>query len=274
MKYFRQLVSDWLPPIAMRAAARLRGRANLFHGDYPSWEDATSKCTGYSSPDIMAKVLDSTLKVKRGEAAFERDSVTFETIEYAWPVLSGLMWAAANNNGVLNVLDFGGALGSSYFQNKLFLNQLNTVRWNIVEQGHFVAAGKEYFETEELRFFSSIDSCLLSNKPNVILLSGVLQYLPAPYDLLEKLAVYTEACVIIDRTSFSTSAKDTLVIQKVPPSIYSADYPMWIFGKHDFFRFLETKWKTLASTPCPEGYLKTSNGLHFQFEGLLLCSIK
>jgi putative methyltransferase (TIGR04325 family) len=39
-------------------------------------------------------------------------------------------------------LDFGGSLGSSYFQNKKFLDALRLVEWNVVEQENFVATGE------------------------------------------------------------------------------------------------------------------------------------
>mgnify|MGYP001500873774 CR=1 FL=1 len=48
--------------------------------------------------------------VKNGEAVYERDLVLFDYIEFYWPVLSGVMWVAARNNGRLNVLDYGGSL--------------------------------------------------------------------------------------------------------------------------------------------------------------------
>ena len=39
--------------------------------------------SGYDSQLILDKVLTSTLKVKNGEAAYERDSVLFDEIQYA-----------------------------------------------------------------------------------------------------------------------------------------------------------------------------------------------
>ena len=63
--------------------------------------------------------------------------------------------------GVLSVLDFGGSLGSTYYQNKKFLDSLDDVSWNIVEQKHFVDAGKEDFEDERLRFSYDIESCVV-----------------------------------------------------------------------------------------------------------------
>ena len=57
-----------------------------------------------------------------------------------------------NNENRLNVIDYGGSLGTSYFQNLKFLNQVDDFRWNIVEQEAFVKIGKEYFSNENLFF--------------------------------------------------------------------------------------------------------------------------
>jgi len=92
----------------------------------------------------------------------------------------GIAGAAARNVGVLNVLDFGGSLGSSYFQNRELLKILPTIRWNVVEQAHYVKAGQTYIQDEQLRFYPSIHECLAENKVNAILLSSVLQYLSDP----------------------------------------------------------------------------------------------
>ncbi len=63
----------------------------------------------------------SLLKVKRGEAVYERDSIVLEKFQYSWPLTSGLLYAATMSNSKLNVLDFGGSLGSSYYQNRNYL---------------------------------------------------------------------------------------------------------------------------------------------------------
>ena len=95
-----------------------------FEGSYSTWKEADALSNGYGNMDILEKVLSSTMKVKNGEAVYERDSVIFYQIEYSWPILTGLMWAAAQNCGCLKILDFDGSLGSSYFENRLFLNSL------------------------------------------------------------------------------------------------------------------------------------------------------
>lgn len=272
MNSVRALFKDWVPPIALRAARQMRGGRIRFEGDYTNWEEAAAKCSGYDAEHILAKVLDATLTVIRGEAAFERDSVLFDEIEYAWPMLAGLLWAAARNGGVLNVLDFGGALGSSYFQNRKFLQGLPEVRWNVVEQSHFVQAGQKHIQDDRLRFYSTIDACLAESQPNVILLSSVLQYLPSPLDVLTDLSQCNATSLIIDRTPFSAQSKDALVIQHVPSNIYSASYPMWIFSQDLFCQHVSCRWKLLASNLSPEGKLKTNKELKFYFQGMLFAS--
>ena len=173
----KTLVTEWIPPAAVRLLRRVAGRhwgGLRFEGDFGTWEDASAASTGYGDASILAKVAEATLKVKRGEAAYERDSVLFDQIQYSWPLLAGLMWAAARSRSRLSVLDFGGALGSGYHQNRRFLDGLGEVRWGVVEQPHYVAAGRALFENEQLQFFDTIDECEAKLRPNVIVLGSVL----------------------------------------------------------------------------------------------------
>ncbi len=273
-KQLKNMTLDWLPPAVVRwirQQQRPQQDEELrFEGDFASWEEASAQCTGYDAEDILAKVLTATLKVKHGEATFERDSVLFDEVEYAWPVLAGLMWGAARNGGKLNVLDFGGSLGSSYFQNQRFLQLLPDVLWNVVEQPHYVAAGRKHIQDEKLRFYETIEECLSENQPNVILLSSVLQYLGSPIELIHKLKMVFASCLIVDRTPFSVIGKDKLTVQNVPAVIYSASYPMWIFSLSEFKHHLEESWCLVASNLSPEGYAQTTNGVEFSFQGMLL----
>ena len=178
------------------------------------------------------------MKVKNGKAIYERDSVLFDEIQYTWPVLAGLMWVAAQSRGRLNVLDFGGSLGSTYYQNRAFLHDLPEVRWNIIEQPAHVKVGKECFEDDVLNFFPDIETCLSETKPNVILLGSVLQYLENPYETLDTLLHLPCNYVILDKTPFWKGSTDKLCIQHVPPNIYSASYPSWIFAKAKLLHYI------------------------------------
>ena len=249
MTALKTIALDWLPPAFVRWLRQKRGGGIRFEGDYQNWADAASRCTGYDAEGILAKVLDATLKVKRGEAAFERDSVLFNEVEYAWPVLAGLMWAAARNGGRLNVLDFGGALGSSYFQNRKFLQTLPDVRWNVVEQAHYVKAGEVNLQEEQLRFYKTIENCLISNQPNVVLLSSVLQYLPEPAQWIQKIKMLGADVIIVDRTIINFTEVDRLYIQHVPATIYPANYPCHTLSERRLINALDEDYVLEASFP-------------------------
>jgi putative methyltransferase (TIGR04325 family) len=240
----KNFLKDWLPPAVLRL---LRTKAAIkWSGNYKSWAEAKRVSGGYESETILSRVLNSALKVKTGRAAYERDSVIFDRVEYSWPLLAGLMWIAALSAGELNILDFGGALGSSYFQNKLFLRSLRSLCWSIVEQKSFVDAGKKYFEDDTLKFFYDIQTCLEQQNPNAILVSGVIQYIEKPYALLEGVKSLGFEFIVFDRTAFSLEGRDRLTVQVVPARIYKASYPCWFFDEDRFCNFFEDNYCIVA----------------------------
>jgi putative methyltransferase (TIGR04325 family) len=236
MSTIKSIVKDWSPPLLIHSVRRLLGKGIRFEGNYQSWDEAAVLCTGYDSQLILDKVLESTLKVKHGEAVFERDSVLFDEIQYSWPITAALMWAAAKNNGELHVLDFGGSLGSSYFQNKKFISNLRKISWSVVEQDKFVKVGRAQISDNVLKFYSSIDDCCTNHSPNIVLVSSVLQYLIDPFNVLTNLAAKQIDLIIIDRTPFSSDSSMKIKIQHVPAEIYSASYPCWFFSRDDLIK--------------------------------------
>ena len=235
----KSIIKDILPPALLRLIARSRLKRYGWFGNYSSWQAAQHQATGYDSAIILERVKDSLLKVKSGKAPYERDSVLFDHIEYDWPVLAGLMWVAAQHKGRLSVLDFGGSLGSSFFQNRKFLSLLSTVEWSVVEQPHFVQAGVSHFQDTKLRFFPTCEECVEEREPNVILLSSVLSYVEKPYELLEYLSSLPIEFMIIDRVPVIKGERDQIKLQKVNPNIYPASYPAWFFSKFGFVKRVE-----------------------------------
>src|SRR5262249_24130315 len=129
---------------------KIRSSRYGWSGDFSSWEEAAKEAGSYDAQSIFEKVEAAAIKVQNHEVAYERDSVLFNQIEYSWPLLAAITWVAAKNNGKLLVADFGGSLGSTYFQNKLFLDELPDLAWCIIEQAHFVQSGKEKFQNNRL----------------------------------------------------------------------------------------------------------------------------
>jgi putative methyltransferase (TIGR04325 family) len=202
-----------------------------FTGDYPGWEPAKADCSGYNDLEILEQCKKALLQVKNGSAAFERDGVVFDNMQYNWPLLVGLQKAALERAGNLSILDFGGSLGSSFYQNRAFLSGLQSLSWSIVEQKHFVECGRQNFENENLAFYDTIEECLNNRRPDVLLLSGVIQYLEFPYQWLGKFNLLKTPYIIFDRTSFVHHSNEILTKQRVPESFYSASYPAWFFNE-------------------------------------------
>ncbi len=228
-----------LPAIARRVVEALGrissahvARGTQFLGNYSEWEAAQRDSSGYDAPRILDKALQAILKVKSGEAAYERDTVLFDRIEYSFPLLAALLLAGARE-GRLSVLDFGGALGSSYFQNRAMLGHLRDFRWGVVEQAHIAASGRERVAEGPLAFFDTIDECIGSLAPNFALLSGVLSYLEQPLAFLDGLLARGLPFVCLDRSFVALEGGTRLVVQVVPPSIYEASYPCWIIDEKE-----------------------------------------
>jgi putative methyltransferase (TIGR04325 family) len=200
-----------------------------FSGDYPSWDDVKKLCGGYVQSNILEATLASTLKVKNGEAIFERDSFIFDKIQYSWGVLASLLKVAIENENSLSVLDFGGALGSHYFQNKEFLRPIKIKKWTVVEQGHYVKIGKEKIADGILDFANSIGDV---TGANVLIASGVIQYLDSPYEWLKKLIDKSVPYIIFDRTAFSIENRDRLTMQRVP--VWETSLPSWFLDERKF----------------------------------------
>jgi putative methyltransferase (TIGR04325 family) len=223
----------WINKI-WRSSRREQGNRITFTGDYASWEAALREAKGYDSPVILERTCAALLKVKNGEAVYERDSVLFEEPQYPFPVIAGLLRAALQQGGGLSVADFGGSLGSTYFQCRRWLRQVTPLEWLVIEQPAHVACGREHFEDRELRFYETMDVCLQRHRPGVLLLSSVLQYLPDPQAALQRLLQPKLDHLIIDRTAFWEANRDRLTVQTVPESIYPASYPAWFLCETKF----------------------------------------
>lgn len=210
---------------------QLRGRDYGWRGNYKSWSDAAAACVGYNDPEILDKVIAAALAVKRGEAAYERDSVLFSEVQYSYPFLNTLQMIAEEQDQKLSVLDLGGSLGSSYFQNRILYKNLKELKWSIVEQENFAEAGKRLMEDEHLSFYLSAEEAIAAKgKHDVLLLSCVLPYIEKPYQLLLHLSKLDFKYIIIENTYFNNENKDRLTVQKVPPFIYKASYPAWFLN--------------------------------------------
>lgn len=213
-----------------------------YAGRYGSWEDALRESSGYDSAIILNRVLEATRKVASSPGLWERDSVVFDSNEVNQPVLDCLLAVAVAAGGRLSVLDFGGSLGSVWWQHRTHLAHLPQIRWCVVEQPTFADIGRKEFQTNELRFYETVETCIARESPNVILLSSVLPYVRKPYELIDTLSETDCDDMIIDRTGFTSGDKDLLTVQYVPSNIYRASYPCWFLSEPRFLAKVGENW--------------------------------
>lgn len=240
----KTILNNWCPPALLKIFKSLLPRLPFYRksiarsarpGHYVNWDEALRDSDGYDAQIILDKTLEATLKVKRGEAVFERDSVLFDKPEYPYFLIACLLYISIIKKSKLSVLDYGGALGSSFFQCRKFISPILELRWNVVEQPKHVYAGKKYFEDDKLRFYPTIQECLENEKPDLFLLSGVLHFIEKPYDVIKVVNESLVDYVIIDRQPLSNSIPEWISIKKVSPSVYPASFPMWVLSKERFY---------------------------------------
>ena len=237
----------------------------FFYGTFFTWEQAWDAANrvmrgagGYESNLILNKVADSIQKVRRGEAAFERDGVAFAKQDYRFPLVTALLFVAANEKK-LNVLDFGGSLGSTYFQNRDLLSGI-PVEWHVVEQKSFVDYGQK--NIPEVEFHYDALDCL--NKGiNCVLASSSLNYVDKPYKYLEKLLLINAKYMIIDLTYFNFENQDRITIEHVPESIYKAVYPAHLLNIEKFSSIILQKYEPIFYLP-PLGKLPFVEGKNYR----------
>jgi len=266
-----------LPYGLVRFIQRRRADTAEYAGDYETWQEAQRYALGYDAPNIVAKVKASTQEVIDGKALFERDSVLFYQDDYNWPLLSAFGYLAAKLRGHLHVLDFGGALGSTYWQNRKILREIAPdLSWHVVEQQGFLDAAKTLHYDEPLFFHKSIEEAKKFSAINVVLFSSVLQYIDDWESIINSIADVN--FILIDRSpEFTEKMESQIMVQKVPASIYTATYPARIFGKNHWRNSLQgiydpiLSWNSADGTACTKDNGKRMNPM--QYVGGLFCKI-
>lgn len=260
------------PPLLLDLVRSTSGAAIRFSGTYATWNEASAHSTGYAADSILNQAIVATRKVIAGEAKFVRDGVTFSESLYPFPLIAALLRAAVENHGELTVLDFGGALGCSYYQCRDFLHGLKQLRWCVVEQAHIADAGNQHFKSDKLLFFKEISEASNAHPPNVVLFSSSLQYLPEPYAVLSQAMESDAAYIIIDRNPFIDGDASVISLQKTPRQIVESSYPIWLFNETELREAFSGKYSEVASFNALDGIVGRGR-LKATFKGIVFKKI-
>ena len=215
-------------------------------GDYANWQDAAAECRGYDDSVIFDKVIQASKKVIDGEAVWERDSFLFYQEKYVYKLCAAILRCALrNDNQGVRVLDIGGSLGSTYFQNRKYLSDVKNLEYVVAEQDHYAAYGHEYLEDAVLKFISSERDWENMERFDIILMSGSLQYIPNYTEVISKIKKAEPRYIIFDRVLVGDRGR--ICRETVPETIYKSSYPLRIFSEEEIRNFCEPAYKLIEN---------------------------
>lgn len=236
---FKKIIKFYLPNFFIRNFNSIFKRNIRIVGSFDNWHKAILSSGTYNNKEIFINSKKSFLRVINKEVNFERDSVTFDTEKLNKPLISLLEKIRKNKKkNFLNILDFGGSFGSTYFQNKKILYDKTKYQWDIIEQKKIIDFANKTIKIENLNFYKSLDHYIKNIKPDVVLFSSVLHYLEFPFKIIEKLFKKKIEYFIILKTPF-TKNDNQIRIQVNPRYIYKANYPIRIFNEKLFKNFFK-----------------------------------
>jgi len=180
---------------------------------------------------ILAHVIEATHAVQQKQAAYERDGVLFNEAHDPYPLLAMVMRIAAERQGAVRVLDFGGALGSHYWQCRDWLKNMD-IQWCVVEQPMMVEAGRKEFASDVLHFAHTMEEAAEYGPYDLALFSGVLQYLPDPWAMFREVIEQQPGYVMIDRTPVIAKPETVISVQSQSGgALPASSYPIRLFAE-------------------------------------------
>lgn len=222
-------------------------------GKYDSWQAAYDECEGYEDKNIINTVAESVKKVLDGNAVWERDGCLFYEQKYVYPLCAAILRCAIQNkNQGVRILDIGGSLGSTYFQNRKYLTDVKNLEYVIAEQDHFAKYGHRNLENENLKFIKSMDSWEDGDRFDIIFMSASLQYISQYEEVIYKIVKAQPRYIILDRLLICSEG-GRICRETVPKKIYKSSYPVMIFTENQIKSYFEPAYrmieKDISSVP-------------------------
>lgn len=223
-----------------------------YFGDYHNWDDACKDCRGYDDRNILEQVAGSIEKVLSGDAEWERDSCLFYEQKFVHRICAAILRCALQNDNLgVTVLDIGGSLGSTYFQNRKYLKDIHNLQYVVVEQENFAEYGHKKLENDVLKFVNGVDDYSKAGGADIVLLSGSLQYIYPYNEVISKILQVRPRYIILDRILVGERMR--ICRQTVTEEIYDGSYPVMIFSEEKICSFFGSDYvlveKDISSVP-------------------------
>jgi putative methyltransferase (TIGR04325 family) len=256
--------------VLRRAARLIRYNSSMWSGRYRDWEAAARACRKISLEGQRRACEWALGEVLAGRALFERDSLLQHQPITCWPLMLALCDLQARGTPQPTVLDYGGGLGSVYFQHRAWYAADRLVTWNVVELPEIAATGQRLVQDSQLRFFGSLEEAVHQKPPDLILAAGIMPMVPSPEALLDTLASLGASWVFLDRIPVTHRLGQTLITrQVVPRTIYEHESPFWFFDETSLLQMLSTRFRIVGASLSDFDDPVWVEGNHYQWRGYL-----
>lgn len=199
-----------------------------YSGDYADWAEASKECEGYDDDNIISTVIEAVDKVVNGDAVWERDGCLFYEQKFNYHICAAILKCAIQNrNQGVRILDIGGSLGSTYFQNRKYLKEVQSLEYIVAEQDRFAEYGRGHLEDGILKFIYSSEDYASYGKFDIVLMSASLQYIEQYEEVIDHVIRANPRYIILDRIPVSN--KTRICKECVPEKICKSSYPLHIF---------------------------------------------
>jgi putative methyltransferase (TIGR04325 family) len=197
-------ISDFVPPIIIKILKKQKKLA-----EYENYNEALKNCgNGYENNELCQMIGDKTVIYKKTllQKPYSINATN------AFLVSALYQYCRLFSKNEINVLDFGGACGTHYFETRRFFQKNINLCWNIIETQEMVKSAKEHgLENNELHFFDDLTK--ISVPIDFIYSSGTLQSVPDAYEYLTKLIEIKADFILFNRMMFNENDRDFITIQ-------------------------------------------------------------
>lgn len=239
----------------------------LFSGLYGDHATAQPGTRTYDDPQVVARLVEA-------RSAFRWDEVLTPLFQQLAAALLAAAVRGGGFDGRLSVCDFGGGLGNGHAVMSAILGEAVRLDWDVVETPALAQVGNERFASGGLRFHDSLDA-LESRGHDVILVSGVLQYLPDPEAAFTRLARRPHRHMVMNRFPIRQAAApvtdDLCTVQDLRLLQAGVSVPHWCFSEERWLRIIgATHGAVMRWTDDFDGRHGLDDGSEVSFIGMLL----
>lgn len=250
-------LTAWAPPAAVAGMRRmLPERLQRFEAA-SSWADAESRAMGYEA--VARAGLIATPQRKEASLAL------LDGRELQLLACLGIVLAQRPSDRPFSVVDVGGAHGYYRSVAAAAFPEVS-LRWLVVETPTLVASAASRAD-DGLAWTTDLDAAL-SLRPDFVLASAVVNYLPQPLVTVRELARHS-AWTLITRLPLWPVPTHQAAIQRLGRRAGAGSYPTWFFSEDQFVREVQELGSVAARFAVPEDAAYFA-GRYLTYCGLLL----